>query len=693
MYDGRLKFLIAIFIVALAIGVVRLVQLQVVDRADTIERIERTGLKPSEILPTLRGSITDRNGKVLAIDTPVFYIAIKYDLARLRDQRFWRANALIRSATKEDVSVDEGQKYWENFLSENIEQLDTIVSKSYEFSNAEPGTIENEITEINKRMWRMRRYFAWKRNYPNSKDISDFDNLEEDKRIMFEGYINDLAEMETEWYVLTKVASDKLYEAQVFFHSINGVRIIPKSTRKYPYDDCASQTIGWVNPQRRDNAIFASDELLKYNKDELAGYKGIEYVCEPILRGKRGKLVYETRNTDPLEDAREFGKDVRLTLDIELQRMLENMLLDPSVNPNSGSNTSVVVIDVVSGDILAMVSLPKFNLNTARADFGKLLNNPRRPLENKTLQAIYPPGSTIKPFILAAGLQESVVTPESTISCSLPADEGWPRCWLQRKYGCHDDHFFDEGGTNGVNALRGSCNIYFTKLAHRTDGRKLQKWLYDFGYGHKILQQPDFTLAVGDIDMDKVTDRNIREHAGFISEKRPGTKINSFEDVPSIIKGEKRWFGMGQGSIRVTVLQVANSFATIARGGIAIQPRLYLNCGEKTPAKDIGLSNVTKKNIEDGLWAVINKYHGTAYESFRDSGFKEQSIDIWGKTGSTQRPDNAWFAGFAKDKYDNCIAIALIVEEGQSGSHDASPLAKEVFNVCQMNGYLKAKKP
>jgi penicillin-binding protein 2 len=693
MYDKRLKFLIAIFIAALAVAVGRLIELQVFERTDTLERIENTGVKPPEILPTLRGSITDRNGKILAIDTPEFYIAIGYELTRLRDRRFWEANAMIRADTKEGLSIDEGRRYWEDHFTKDIELLDMIVSKAYELSDAPAGSIEDEISAVNERMWRMRRYFAWKRNFPHSEDIAEFDNLGENKKLMLEGYVNDLAEMENNWYMLARISDDKLFEAQTFFHETPQVRIIPKAARQYPYRDCAAQIIGWVTPQKRDNEIFASDELLEYRSDELAGYKGVEYVCEPILRGKRGKLVYETRQAPPKEEAREFGKDVRLTIDIDLQKMLEDMLLDPLINPNSGSNTSAVVIDVQSGDILAMVSLPKFDLNTARTQFGKLLQNPRRPLENKALQAIYPPGSTIKPAILAAGLAESKVTPETTISCTLPAEEGWPRCWLQRRYGCHDDQFAGEGGTNGINAIRGSCNIYFTKLAHRLNGRRLQYWLYQFGYGHEILQQPDFTLAVGDIDTDQFDDRNIREQTGFISDTRAKGKIETFEDIPQFrnSKGEKRWFGMGQGNIRVTVLQVAAAFASIARDGVFIAPRLYLNCGEQTPPQNLGLSPSTVKTVKDGLWAVANKYHGTAYETFKNSGFKEQGISVYGKTGSTERPDNAWFAGFAEDSFGSTIAIALIVEEGQSGSHDASPLAKEVLNVCQMGGYLKGK--
>ncbi len=691
MYNSRLKILIVLFAVFLSIGICRLVYLQVAERDEAVQNIEKTGIKPSEILPTLRGSIIDRQGRILAVDTPQFYISIKYDLVRLRDSRFWEANTMIRTSTKDGVTMEEARKYWETFFAGKIQMLDIAISAASEFSGVAVDDIESQIDGINERMWKMRQYFAWKRNFPQSEDMDDYNSLNENKRLMLEGYVNDLTEMTADWYMLVPVLQERLFEAQNLFRGVQEVRIIPKALRKYPYNSAASQLIGWVNPQKRDNEIFEGDELLKYQPDELAGYQGIEYVCEPLLRGRRGKLVYEKRQSEPVEQPREFGQDVKLTIDIELQQSLENMLLDPAINSNHASNCAAVVIDVKTGEILANVSLPKFNLNTVRQDFANLLNDPKRPLENKTMQGIYPPGSTIKPIILAAGLQEGNIRPGDTISCPLPAEAGWPRCWLQRKYGCHDDQFADMGGNNAVNAMKGSCNIYFTKLANRLDTRSLQKWLYNFGYGQKLLQQPDFTLSVGDIDTEHFDNRNLREHAGYISNKLIAAATEKFDDIPTMPDGEKRWFGMGQGSIRVTVLQVANAFAAIARNGIAIQPKLYLNCGIETKPRDLKLSAVTNKTIKDGLFAVVNKYHGTAYEVFKDSDFKDQSIDIYGKTGSTERPDNAWFAGFARDGKGSAIAIALIIEQGQSGSHDASPLAKEVFAICRDYGYLTAK--
>ena len=151
-------------------------------------------------------------------------------------------------------------------------------------------------------------------------------------------------------------------------------------------------------------------------------------------------------------------------------------------------------------------------------------------------------------------------------------------------------------------------------------------------------------------------------------------------------------FGIGQSDLRVTPLQVANTMATIARGGLHISPRLFLP-DSNTPVSDSKWTdlNISPKNlavVHDGMYAVVNEIDGTAYKTFRHSGFEEQGVTAYGKTGSTQAPANAWFGGYAKDDSGRCIAIALVVEGGQSGSSDAAPLARDILQFCIKLNYL-----
>ena len=163
--------------------------------------------------------------------------------------------------------------------------------------------------------------------------------------------------------------------------------------------------------------------------------------------------------------------------------------------------------------------------------------------------------------------------------------------------------------------------------------------------------------------------------------------------MPSLERSERRYFGIGQGNLRATPLQVANAFAAIARGGVYKPPQLFLDSGatsneQQASSIDLNISSQTLDLIYDGMSAVVNEPGGTAYSEFAYSGLAEHGINVYGKTGSTEEPDNAWFAGFAKDSAGRSIAIAVIIEGGQHGSSDAAPLARDIIQFCIEAKYL-----
>jgi penicillin-binding protein 2 len=166
--------------------------------------------------------------------------------------------------------------------------------------------------------------------------------------------------------------------------------------------------------------------------------------------------------------------------------------------------------------------------------------------------------------------------------------------------------------------------------------------------------------------------------------------------MPALEPGEKRWFGIGHGNLRATPLQVANAMATIARGGILKQPRMFkedpnskfhISNAEDT---DLGISSQTLAVVYEGMHAVAEEPGGTAYREFEPAltSFASRGVRIYGKTGSTQNPEHAWFAGFAKDNAERTIAISLVVEGGQQGSADAAPLARDILQFCIEAGYI-----
>jgi len=353
---------------------------------------------------------------------------------------------------------------------------------------------------------------------------------------------------------------------------------------------------------------------------------------------------------------------------------------------------------VATGDILAMVSIPTFDLRTVRREYDTLLNDPNRPLLNKALAAEYPPGSTAKPFILVAGLQEKKIGPWTVISCPFEnqRNHGFPNCLMFRLGSCHDWRWADEGGNHARNAIRGSCNVYFSHLAERIDQRTLQQWLFRFGFGRDILPGPDFDYYLQDLDRNEGTDRNLHQATGQIARSRATPPVERFEQIPEIppsFTTERRYMGIGQGVFRATVLQGANAIAALARGGIYKPPRLFVSDADPHNERgrvDLHLSKTTLETIRDGMHAVVYKPGGTAHTPYQASILSKEprGLDLFGKTGSTQQPNCAWYAGWAEDATGRAVALAIVVEGGQSGAHDAAPLGFEMIRLCNEMGYV-----
>ncbi|MHC4750037.1 MAG: penicillin-binding transpeptidase domain-containing protein [Planctomycetota bacterium] len=709
MYNKRIKLFIILSTLLLVVCLLRLAQMQLLTASsvqhDIAELKRQRGL--SQQLKTIRGKILDRKGRVLAADEPRFWVHIDYRLSCFLDERV-RQGKLLRAAeeTEPDIAVSETAEE----IRTKLDDLQQIINKCAQFKAVEPSEIRDEIQKINNFVWNRRMFQAWRRKFPNSEvfenydsiisipiseAIADFKKKQPDpvKLIQLVSRI-DIAEMHESWPLLELKTDDDIFAAQLEFMETDGVQILPKAQRFYPYGTVAAQTIGWVGPatQKQDKELFANDRLLSYLDGETCGREdGVEYVCETILRGRRGEEVKDIDRQIISRTETLFGKDVSLTLDIELQQRIENYLTGYKHDPNCGPGMAVVVIDVGTGDILALVSLPLFDLNRARYDYDTLISDPDKPMINRTINEPYPPGSVVKPLILIAGLESGKITPEQTISC--PAqDVPRPTCLqFTRFHSCHDWKWENSGGNKARNAIKGSCNIYFSHLADRIEPLNLQQWLFRFGYGQNVLFPPaSIAGAVG----TELT-RNFRQLSGTVSSSITRGAILSLEAVPPLRESERRWFGIGQGNLRVTPLQVANAMAAIARGGLYKPPRLFLDSQEtnnehQESSSEPGISLETLTVIYDGMSAVVNENGGTAYTQFEAflTVLAEQDVKVFGKTGSTEKPEHAWFAGFAQDSTAHKIAIAVVVEGGQHGSSDAAPLARDIIQFCIEAGYI-----
>lgn len=633
-------------------------------------------------LNTLRGKILDRKGEKLALDEPRFWLNIDYSLSQYWDQRIQKCMLQV-AAQKDDPqeAIDKTRQEIHN----KIEDIKVIINKCVHFG-LEPNEIDDKILQINDRIWNLRAHLTWKWNYPDQ----EFEQAVPDpnERLLLVYKKGDIAEMYQSYPLLELQTDDDIFAAQLEFLNVEGIEILPRAQRYYPYSTVAAQTIGWVGEvsQPKDIAIFEDDRLRRYLPGEVCGREdGVEYVCEAILRGRRGEKYIDIDKQLVSHTEISIGQDVVLTLDIELQKRIEKYLTDYPHDPNIGPGMAAVVLDVETGDILALVSLPVYDLNRARYDFNKLLklsdpNDPNKPLINRAINARYPPGSVVKPLILIAGLETNMITPETVIPCPAePAPSMWPNCLIYKAG--HSGHSL-MWENNARNAIKGSCNIYFSHLADMIDPKLLQYWLYEFGYGQNILSPPD-TIKYTEFN------RTLRQLPGTISSTNPKKNNLTLEQMPPLRDSDRRYFGIGQGNLRTTPLQVANAMATIARRGIFKYPRLFKEM-QYEQEYSIDISQQTFDVIYGGMWAVVNETHGTAFKQFGPvlHTFADQDVRIYGKTGSTEAPEDAWFAGFAEDSRRRKLAFSVIVEGGQHGSQDAAPLVRDILQICIEEGYI-----
>ncbi len=697
MYHQRLKIFIGICVLAMLVCLTRLWYLQYYLAEPTRQQLRQIRILPPQSLPTLRGKILDRNERIVARDEPYFYLQINYELTRLRDPRFWEAQLQQRTAAGQDRQAAEAKlaKDW----SKDIARL----KKAMDFCVYTAGMPEEElhqtIDSINDRIWELARFICWRRSHSNAPTS----RYEQDKdQIPIRQIAEvDLAEMHKAYPVLELYDRPTLMAAQVELSHLEGVRIQSESRRTYPFGPTASHLVGWVGPVRREEAdtLFSDDSYLRYLDGEIIGKFGIEKLCEPVLRGKRGEVIYDRDKNEISRTHPQFGQDVQLTLDMVLQRNIETMLRDPNaVAPGFGGNGNIaaVVIEAATGDVLSMVSLPNFDVNKARQLYGQLLNDPSRPLWNRAIEETFPPGSSVKPLIMLAGLEDNKITADEVISCSwtLPPSS-WPKCLLQRRGYCHDARWAEEGQVNnGRNALRGSCNVYFSRLADRLDGQTLQRWLWEFGWGTAVLQPCISDQTLARLDIGTEYDSRFREAPGSIIYGIQTQSIRDIAEAPAIPAGEKRWWGIGQGNLRVTALQVANAYAVLARRGEYKPPRLVIDPDDPMNTKHTRTLPIHAPHLAvlyEGMHAVVNERGGSAYEAFSNSGLNQLGLTIYGKTGSTERPFNAWFAAFVNDSAGRAISLAVVVEEGQSGGKDAAPLAREIIRLCHQAGFIGTK--
>ena len=605
----------------------RVAQLQIV-QGQAYRQAARDMLDRSTSRETVRGDITDRNGQFLATSDESFSLYLDYRL--LTAEPKW-----VRSQRR-DIARTEGVS------DERAAEI---------YLRREANT------------WRIAQYLADQQGVDLARSVQAI--VRRVRRIRRN--VGTTVREEEQTHAVVTGLPNRIY---IDADTTIGAEVKPSLKRRYPYGDVACHIIGMVGQVTAEELERMGDVQ---GGDEV-GKRGVEKMCEDLLRGRRGRLRTE-RVSDGrivLEDVPAVpGRDIHLTIDIALQRDIEELFRAMAGQRNGAA----VVIDVRTGEILAMVSVPTYDLNTFGEDFAGLVGDDLDlPLLHRAVTRNYPPGSVVKPVVALAGLTERAIDHGTTYTCQgyLHNPSAF-RCWI---YG---------SGSHGPLAVQGaiknSCNVFFYQVGEELGLDRELYWFDQFGYG----RLPGTGLP--------------EEKAGSVAagELPPGA-------------GTVRQLAIGQGPFDATPLQSANAMATIARGGVFLSPTIVLEGGPSRVERDLGIPSQHVAIVHRGMYEVCNAQGGTAYTPFHMGA--PLGVEVCGKTGTAQvspqrvdsnengridsedeivrRGDMAWFGGFAP--YDDPqVAIAVVVEYvvGGGGSKFAAPIGREIFRLCRQYGYVR----
>lgn len=433
--------------------------------------------------------------------------------------------------------------------------------------------------------------------------------------------------------------------------------------REYPHQTLAAHVIGYLQEISQEEIGQAQG---KRRPGDLVGKTGIERKYESQLVGREGRVleIADSLGRKMGEISREEpvpGRDVKLTLDFDLQSKAEELL--------AGREGAAVVLNPKTGEILALASFPTFDPNKFISRFSpeewqNLMQDPEFPLENRAIRGLYAPGSIFKLTMALGALDSRIITQWSSYYCSGSIRiYGHPfSCWFK---GGH-------GSMNLTNGIKNSCNIYFYQVGKSMGIEEIAKYARILGMGART-----------GIDLPG-------EKEGLVPDPDWKKKARNEPWYP----GETISVSIGQGPLQVTPLQIAVQTAIIANRGDTVIPYLLTDdVRDRTGPVKVEIPESIFETVITGMWKSVNE-EGTGRAS------KIQGFDVCGKTGSTQVVSTAtaeklgtkekivkthsWFTGFAP-RIDPEIVVTVLVEYGGMGGTTAAPLARELFSLYKEN--------
>ncbi len=680
--------LVVVLLIALCAGT--LYKLQIIEGAAYYEESQNS-LTSYPSVTAARGNILDRYGRVLVSNRECYNLKISD--TRLFSDEVEDPNAVILQMI--NLVEAAGETYTDDlpitleppFEYTNMTDIQRTLLDAY----LKAKGLDEDTTAVELMSYFRTRY-----------EIANSYTAEEMRKIASVRYaVNVRYEINTNSYIFVEDASIDLISDLMGVVG-NVVEVETSYVREYN-TQYAAHVLGYVQAMsEEDMAKYRpEDENSGYDYDTKVGRDGVEAAFEDWLHGTNGEArVTRTANgtvtsTVYLEDPVP-GNHVYLTIDIQLQeqveRILETGIYELQIERNDDNAEAVaegrldevrediqggaiVVVDVKTGEPLAIASYPTYDLATIIEDYADLLEADYDPLFNRALMGAYAPGSTFKPCTAIAGLTENIINTETQIECTgiftKYESQGYaPACWIYTQMDGQLTHGYD----NVTEALKDSCNIFFYTVADDLGIRKLMEYAEDFGLGES-------------------TGIELTETTGNMS--NPDNHLNY--DVDGWVDGDTVQAGIGQSDSMFTPLQIAEYCAAIANGGTRhsaallksvrsydYSRQLYQNKTEVLSTVDSADYNWAA--VQRGMYLMANDItssSNTVYYTLGNYSYNGVSLPVAAKTGTSQlgegKTNNAIFMCYAPFD-DPEIAVAIVVERGLSGAN-LSRMARNVLDA------------
>ena len=579
--------------------VARLFTLQVLNASQYAEQALQNRIRTNVIKAT-RGEIYDREGKLLAKNTTGYQVIHSHtqplspkDVALLKE---------VKNMTQEQIDARLSQE--RKVVAERIKETIGDINKISQITGYQVDYLID-------------RFFKQQR-------------MGTDKRILV---IEDL-EKQVALRAIEKIDNDR-------------IDIVEYNKRYYPEDSLASHVIGYVKPISEKE--FKDLEKEGYRNSDLIGKKGVERSYDKEMKGQDGKENVEVdakgnviRQMETTESV--AGKNVYLSLDLELQKYMTDAF--------TGKSGVFIAMEAKTGKIIAFVSNPEISLNLLSSripdnQWNELVNSKAKPLVNKGIAGLYPPGSTFK-AITGMGILESGISPYATVTST-----------GQYRYGkliFRDSHKYGHGVTNFAKSIEQSVNTYYYVFSQKAGVEKIVKYAKEFGIGSKT-----------GIDIPG-------ELAGTLPS--PEWKKKRFKK-----KQDQRWLpgdlinmSIGQGYVLATPIQIASAYQAIANNGVQLKPTVvdrfvtYSGKVENNAPKVVRKLNVSSKNLklmQNALRLPVSGYGGTT-KLLRIGGYP-----VSAKTGTAQNTgfgdNHSWIAGYFPSDNPQIVFVSIVEGGGYGG--------------------------